>query len=62
MKALERNKQKIYYANYLGKTPITDEDGLLTGESELTYTDPVSVKVNVSAARGEAYIDMFGTD
>lgn len=62
MKALERNKQKIYYANYSGKTPVTDENGLLTGESELTYTEPVSVKVNVSAARGEAYIDMFGTD
>ena len=62
MKALERNKQKIYYANYLGKTPITDENDLFTGEYEVTYTEPIEVKVNVSASRGEAYLDLFGTN
>lgn len=62
MKALERNKQNIYYANYTGKTKVYDEDGLYTGESEVTYTEPVGVKVNVSASRGQAEIDLFGTD
>lgn len=62
MKALERNKQKIYYANFSGKTEIIDENGLYTGEYEISYTEPVEVKVNVSASRGEAYLDLFGTD
>ena len=62
MKALERNKQKIYYANYTGRSVITDTNGLETGEYEVTYTNPASANVNVSASRGEAYLDLFGTD
>ena len=62
MKALERNKQKIYYANYTGRSVITDENGLETGEYEITYSKPVETKVNVSASRGEASLDLFGTD
>ena len=62
MRALERNKQKIYYANYTGRSDITDENGLFTGETELAFTTPTEAHVNVSASRGEAYIDMFGTD
>lgn len=62
MRALERNKQKIYYANYTGRSVVTDEDGLETGEYTLAYTNPVEVNVNVSASRGEASLDLFGTD
>ena len=62
MKALERNKQKIYYANYTGETDIYDEDGLFTGEHKPGYTSPVSAKVNVSASKGQTEIDLFGTD
>lgn len=62
MKALERNKQKIYYANYTGRSEVTDENGLYTGETKPSYTSPVAVDVNVSASRGQAEIDLFGTD
>lgn len=62
MRALERNKQTIYYANYSGRSEITDENGLYTGETTALYTNPVAVKVNVSASRGQAEIDLFGTD
>ena len=62
MKALERNKQTIYFANFTGKSIITDTNGLYTGEYELTYSNPVKTKVNVSASRGQAEIDLFGTD
>lgn len=62
MKALERNKQTIYFANFTGKSVITDTNGLCTGEYELTYSNPVKTKVNVSASRGQAEIDLFGTD
>jgi hypothetical protein len=43
-------------------TEITDENGFYTGEDEIIYTTPQSAKVNVSASRGEASVELFGTD
>ena len=60
MRTLTRNKIRIYYANYLGKTPLNDEYGNLTGEYEITYGNPVAVMANVSAARGESTTRQFG--
>ena len=62
MKSLERNKQKIYIANYQSRSDITDENGLYTGEYEIIYTAPQEVYANVSSAKGEATLDLFGTD
>ena len=62
MKALARNKVLIHYANYRDKTPIKDEYGNLTGEYEVSYENPVAVKANVSAARGESTTRQFGDD
>lgn len=60
MRSLARNKQKIYYALYGGKEEIRDEWGNLTGESRLTYGDPLEYRINVSAARGTADVEQFG--
>ena len=62
MKTLQRNKIRIYYSNYLNKTPLKDEYGNLTGEYKVTYGNPVAVMANVSAARGEATTRQFGED
>ena len=62
MRTLIRNKIRIYYANYHGKTPLKDEYGNLTGEYKITYGNPVAVMANVSAARGEATTRQFGED
>lgn len=62
MRALNRNKQKIYYANYVGETPILDENGLDTGDKEITYTKPEESWVNISASRGSTNVELFGTD
>ncbi len=62
MRALVRNKVLIHYANYRDKTPIKDEYGNLTGEYEISYENPIAVKANVSAARGEATTRQFGDD
>jgi hypothetical protein len=62
MRALVRNKILIHYANYRDKTPIKDEYGNLTGEYEVSYENPIAVKANVSAARGEATTRQFGDD
>ena len=62
MRALHRNKIRIFYANYRSKTPRKDEYGNLTGEYEISYTNPTEVCANVSAARGEATTRQFGDD
>lgn len=61
MKLLERNCRTVYYCQYVGKTPLTDDDGYETGEFTVTYTDPVPIRVNVSPATGTAQMMMFGT-
>ena len=60
MRTLERNKQTIYYALYEGKEPLKDEYGNPTGEYEVLYSEPVLLKINVSAARGEYSTRQFG--
>ena len=62
MRALHRNKVRIFYANYRDKIHLKDEYGNLTGEYEISYTNPIAVCANVSAARGEATTRQFGDD
>ena len=62
MRTLVRNKTRIYYANYSDKIPIEDEYGNLTGEYDIVYDNPVAIKANVSAARGESTTRQFGED
>ena len=62
MRTLVRNKTRIFYANYHDKVPLRDEYGNLTGEYDIAYDNPVEIKANVSAARGEATTRQFGDD
>ena len=62
MRTLHRNKVRIYYANYREKIPLKDEYGNLTGEYDIAYDNPVEIKANVSAARGESSTRQFGED
>ena len=62
MRTLNRNKVRIYYANYVGKTQMKDEYGNLTGEYKISYDRPFALMANVSAARGESTTRQFGED
>lgn len=62
MRALDRNKQLIYYALYDGFAAVTDGWGNETGESEVSYEDPVAMWINVSPSLGEDEIAAFGVD
>ena len=62
MKALHRNKTRIFYANYCDKIPLRDEYGNLTGEYRVSYDNPIEIMANVSAARGEVTTRQFGDD
>ena len=62
MRLVKRNLKTIYYQLYEGKIPVLDEEGYETGDMEVSYTDPVPMKVNISPARGSAQSEFFGTD
>lgn len=62
MRNLKKNTKKLWYSNYNGKVPILDENGDKTGDYESGYTVPVSFLATLSASRGNAYADMFGTN
>ena len=60
MRCMLRNKSKFYYASYLGKTEIKDENGYRTGEHSIEYSNPVQCFGNISAAKGEMQSRQFG--
>ena len=60
MRCVERNRQKIYYARYLGKTALTDENGRKTGEYTLSYSEPEKILINVSPANGFYGAENYG--
>ena len=60
MRSLERNKRTIYYALYTGNEEIKDSNNYATGEYRKSYSTPVKLRINVSAARGTAYTREFG--
>ena len=60
MRTMQRNKRPVAYAFYQGVTELSDADGNLTGEYEVSYTKPVKTLMNVSGGRGQADIALFG--
>lgn len=60
MRTLKRNKRPVAYAFYDGITELSDESGNLTGEYEVSYTEPFKTLMNVSGGRGQADIALFG--
>lgn len=60
MRSLEINKQTIWYALYLGKVAVKDEDGYDTGEVKIGYANPVKARLRVSPNKGESSVQQFG--
>ena len=62
MRTVQRNKRAIWYALYNGVTEVVDDDGNYTGEQEVSYSEPIQAKMNVSGGRGQSEIELFGVD
>jgi len=60
LRTVKRNKRPVAFAFYEGVTELLDDDGNLTGEYAVHYTDPVKTLMNVSGGRGQADIALFG--
>ena len=61
MRNLKRNTRKLWYSNYTENVPILDENGDETGDYDNGYSPP-AFYASLSASRGNAYADMFGTN
>lgn len=59
MRDLLRNKRKIWYANFVSSSIKYDDNGNEMGAVD-EYTDPALLRINVSAATGEAAAEAFG--
>ena len=68
MRTLNKNKQKMYYANQDREVPIMetyyDDEGNAyeydTGETELVYGEPIEFYGNIAMSGGEAEAVEFG--
>ena len=60
MHKLARNCISVYYCLYTGNTKVEDTNGNETGELVPSYATAVEMQANVSPARGQASVEMFG--
>lgn len=61
MRTQNLNRTPFFYALYVGKTDLRDEDGNLTGEKGPEYSKPVLYKkANISPATGNSSTQQFG--
>ena len=61
MRSLQRNCRDLYYAIITDTKTIKDEYGNDTLELEHVYSDPVLMRVNVSANAGQDAVNTFGS-
>lgn len=61
MRALNRNKRRIYYALKVGENKVYDEYENETGEVSPVYGDQIEFHCNVSSAGGYESVEAFGS-
>jgi hypothetical protein len=52
VRTLNRNKQELWYSLMTGSEEVADDNGLLTGETRITYSDPVKTRMSMSISSG----------
>lgn len=62
MRNLIKNKRPIVVLNYGTKTPVLDSDNNETGEYIIGYGNEICFSANVSGAKGDATVNVFGVD
>ena len=60
MRDMRRNRQPVWYAQFLGEQPILDDEGNDTGETGPSYSEPAKAMLNISPATGVAENQLFG--
>ena len=52
MRLLSRNKKRIWYANPTGCEYTVDANGLKNGDKDITYAEPVKLKMSMAISSG----------
>ncbi len=60
MRDLRRNRQPVWYAQFLGEQPILDDEGNDTGETGPSYSEPAKAMLNISPSTGNLDDQLFG--
>lgn len=61
MRTLLRNTRPVTYQNLIGTEEILDAAGFTTLEVKPVYSEPVTVRLNISAAVGQEAVEVFGS-
>lgn len=61
MRDLKRNQALISYKNFVGKEEIVDDYGNVTGSYKRVYSEVKTRYMSVSANKGNAEVQGFGT-
>lgn len=59
---LEENQREFYYQLYITETDELDEEGNLTGDTELVYSAPIKASAMISENTSETAEMPFGKD
>lgn len=62
MRSCAKNERPLYVLNYKGKTAYIGSDGYETGEETITYSKAIPFKANISGAKGNSAVEVFGTN
>ena len=62
MRSCEKNKRPLIALNFVSKEPFVDKDGYETGEEVIKYTKAFGFKANISGAKGNSVVEVFGTN
>ena len=62
MRTLEKNKVDMWYVNPTTETQVVDVNGDYTGEKELNYSIPTSIRLHLYPSTGEVVLKTFGKE
>jgi hypothetical protein len=62
IKDLKANQRDFYYQLFRGEQPEYDDDGYETGESKISYSEPIKASAMISENTSDAVNSPFGKD
>lgn len=62
MRSLKKNQSTYIACRYKKTEDVVDLQGYKTGEKVVRYYPPMTFKANISGAKGNVFVEVFGTD
>jgi len=62
VRTLEVNKSKLWLVNPVAHVPLLDSEGFDTGETTVSYSEPLEIMINIYPSGGAVQEQIFGKD